>query len=93
MVPDHLSDRPYVLRRQRVLVHERVHRRVNIRRRRRRQCAQQRCLFFLFISFFFSDIREMFGWGRGWMDGCMLGGSGNWEWRGGDLLLGCRICL
>ena len=45
MVPDHLSDRPYVLRRQRVLVHERVHRRVNIRRRRRRQCTQQRCLF------------------------------------------------
>ena len=33
VVPDHLSDRPYVLRGQRVLVHERVHGRINVRRR------------------------------------------------------------
>lgn len=38
VVPNHLSDRPYVLRGQRVLVHERVHGRVNIRR----GCGRQR---------------------------------------------------
>ncbi len=40
VVPDHLFDRPYVLRSQRVLIHERVHSRVNIRRRCGCQCAQ-----------------------------------------------------
>jgi hypothetical protein len=34
VIPNHLYDRPYVLFGQRVLVHERVHGRVNIRRRR-----------------------------------------------------------
>ena len=38
VISDHLRDRPYVLRGQRVLVHERVHGRVNIRRR----CGCQR---------------------------------------------------
>ena len=33
VISNHLIDRPYVLRGQRVLVHERVHGRVNIRRR------------------------------------------------------------
>ena len=38
VISDHLHDRPYVLLGQRVLVHERVHGRVNIRRR----CGRQR---------------------------------------------------
>jgi hypothetical protein len=52
MISDHLSDRAYVLRRQRVLVHERVHGRVDVRRRRGRQRSQQRRLF-LFLLFIF----------------------------------------
>lgn len=38
VISNHLHDRPYVLLGQRVLVHERVHGRVNIRRR----CGRQR---------------------------------------------------
>ena len=45
VIPDHLSYRSYVLGRQRVLVHERVHGRIDVCRRRGRQRAQQRCLF------------------------------------------------
>jgi hypothetical protein len=51
VIPDHLSDRPYVLRGQRVLVHQRVHGRINERRRRGRQRAQQRCLFIIYLNF------------------------------------------
>ena len=55
VIPDRLLDRPYVLRGQRVLVHERVHGRINERRRRGRQRAQQRCLFF-FCNFHYYQI-------------------------------------
>jgi hypothetical protein len=44
IVPNHVSDSSDVLRGQRVFVHERVHRRVNVCRRRRGQRPQQRCL-------------------------------------------------
>jgi len=40
VIADHVTYRPHVLRRQRVLVHERVHGWVYVRRRRRRQRAQ-----------------------------------------------------
>ena len=57
MIPDHLSDRPYVLRGQRVLVHERVHGRIDECRRRGRQRAQQRCLFYYYyFNFIFLFI-------------------------------------
>jgi hypothetical protein len=67
VIPDHLSDRPYVLRGQRVLVHERVHGRIDERWRRGRQRAQQRCLFYhsnfiyLFIGliFFFFWLNDV----------------------------------
>jgi len=42
IVPNHISDSSDVLRSQRMLVHERVHRRVNVCRGRRGQCPQQR---------------------------------------------------
>src|SRR5258708_38320489 len=54
LIPDHLFDRPYVLRGQRMLIHERVHGRVNVRRRYRCQRAQERCLF-SFIHFFVKE--------------------------------------
>jgi hypothetical protein len=44
LVPNHVSDSSDVLRGQRVLVHERVHRRIYVCRRRRSQRPQQRCL-------------------------------------------------
>lgn len=45
IVPNHVSDGSDMLCGQRVFVHERVHRRVNVCRRRRGQCPQQRRLF------------------------------------------------
>ena len=45
LVPNHVSNSSDVLRCQRMLVHERVHRRVYECRRRRGQRPQERCLF------------------------------------------------
>ena len=45
LVPNHVSNSLDVLRGQRMLVHERVHRRIYVSRRCRGQCPQKRCLF------------------------------------------------
>jgi len=73
VIPDHLADRSYVLGRQRVLVHERVHGRIDERRRRGRQRAQQRCLFSFMIikkiySFIFFDDGGVEKVALGWAD-------------------------
>ena len=72
VISNHLFDRPYVLRCERVLVHERVHGRVHIRRRRGCQRAHQRCLF--------SFVRESEVYG----DEMGLGTEGKDERGGGE---------
>ena len=69
VIPDHLPNSSYVLRSQRVLVHERIHGRVDIRRRRGCQRAHQRCLFFFsnYLFYFWNGVevrKQTRIWGR-----------------------------